>query len=251
MRRATLAALLSACSLSAQAVPPLVSGDAPTADKGHLEVWSGIHYEDDAGGVARELPTTELVYGLSDRQELTFEIPYLSLSPADGPRASGFGDGTLGTKYLFLRESARLPATAVSFEAKLDNASAPQGLGSGSVDYDARLRAQKAWGRFTGIANLGRTFAGGDGRRDSWFGSLVQEYQLTPELVLLSEAYLQQADTPDAPNRFAADAGFQMAAAPHLQLHAAAGRSLREGNVGGPHLRLFAGLKLEFALRGE
>lgn len=73
-------------------MPPLVAGDVPTADKGHVEWYLGSRYQK-SGGIEREAPFSELVYGLSGRQEITFEIPYLFL---DGEH--GFGDAVVGTK---------------------------------------------------------------------------------------------------------------------------------------------------------
>jgi hypothetical protein len=61
------------------APPPMITGDVPTADKGRFELYAGLRYQENEAGVpARQLPFTELVYGISDRQELTFEIAYLS-----------------------------------------------------------------------------------------------------------------------------------------------------------------------------
>lgn len=258
MRKSLATAVLLLLSRPAHAVPPLVAGDVPTADKGHVELYSGARYQDDAGGVERQLPFTEIVYGLSSRQELTFEIPNLSLTPVQDAAASGFGDGVLGTKVMVLREGPRLPGAALSFEAKLDNADQERGLGSGAFDYDVRFRTQKTWGWFTGLWNLGRTFVGepqiagvGQEKRDIWFGAFAQQYDITKRAALLSELYWRNSDAPGEANRLAADVGFKFNATPHLQLHGSVGKAIREGNIGGPHLRVYAGVKIEFAVIGD
>lgn len=258
MRKTAAAAVLLLLSCPAHAIPPLVTGDVPTADKNHVELYVGTRYQDGSGGIERQLPFTEIVYGVSRWQELTFEIPYLSLTPSQSDPATGFGDGVLGTKIMFLREAERLPGIAVSFEAKLDNASQDRGLGSGSFDYDVRLRTQKTWGWFTGLWNVGRTFVGEpqvggvrQEKRNIWFGAFAQQYDVTKRAALLSEFYWRNSDTPGEANRLAADVGFKFNATPHIQLHGSAGKSIREGNVGGPHLRVYAGVKIEFAVIGE
>lgn len=258
MRTGLAAAVLLLLSRPAHAVPPLVAGDVPTADKDHVELYSGARYQNDAGGIERQLPFTEIVYGLSSRQELTFEIPYLSLTPGQGAAARGFGDAVLGTKALVLHEAPWLPGAALSFETKIDNASRERGLGSAAFDYDVRLRSQKTWGWFTGLWNFGRTFVGAprvDGvvqeKRDIWFGAFAQQYDVTKRAALLTELYWRNSDTPGEANRLASDVGFKFNATPHLQLHGSAGKSIREGNLGGPHLRVYAGLKLEFAAIGQ
>ena len=119
------------------APPPLVTGDVPTADKGTFEWYVGGRYqESETGKPSRLLPFTELVYGLSDRQELTVEFAGLSQD-----RQFGINDMVVGTKYIFLKETEQRPGIAGSFELKLPTGNEARGLGSGEFDYDLRLRA--------------------------------------------------------------------------------------------------------------
>src|SRR5262245_4534897 len=87
------------------APPPLVTGDVPTADKRMFEWYLGARYqESDSGNPSRLLPFSELVYGITDRQELTFEIAGLSQD-----HEYGVSDAVVGTKFVFLKETASLP----------------------------------------------------------------------------------------------------------------------------------------------
>lgn len=230
-----------------EAVPPLVAGDVPTADKNHVEWFIGMRYQK-TDSIERQIPFTELVYGISERQEITFEIPYLSI---DGNH--GFGDAVLGTKFQFIKEAERIPGVAGSFELKLDNGSQTRGLGTGAKEYDLRLRSQKSWAWFTGLINIGYTFVGEpnvDGvhlRRDNvLFSAFAQEFEIDPKTKILSEIYWRNSDEPGDPDRFAFDVGFKYRLFPNLAVHAAIGKSLREDNIGGPDLRVYAGVKMEF-----
>ena len=230
------------------AVPPLVSGDVPTADKGTFELYSGMRYQSENDSVNRQLPTSELVYGISDRQEITFEIPYLS---QQGER--GFGDAVVGTKYIFIKEAKALPDIAGSFELKLPTGSTSRGLGGGAFGYDLRLRTQKTWGWFTVIGNVGYTvlgepkFGGASGQRDGlWFASFMQKWRVADKTSLLSEIYLETSEESGEPNRFAANVGFDTEIAHHLTFQAAVGKSLRADNRGGPDLRVYLGLHWVF-----
>ena len=133
---ATAVSMMAICQ-RAEAVPPLVAGDVPTADKHHVEWFVGTRYQK-TGVTERQVPFTKVVYGISDRQEVTFEVPYLV-----SQGRQGFGDAVVGTKYQFLKETDRRPGIAGSFEVKLDNGSQTKGLGTGAIDYDLRMRAQK------------------------------------------------------------------------------------------------------------
>lgn len=129
------------------APPPLVTGDVPTADKGRYEWYTGMRFQkSETGKLSRLLPFTELVYGLTDRQELTLEGAGLSKGGH-----YGLNDIVVGTKYILHKETVRAPGLAGSFELKLPTGSESRGLGTGEFDYVLRLRAQKTWGWFTAI----------------------------------------------------------------------------------------------------
>jgi hypothetical protein len=231
------------------APPPMITGDVPTADKGRFELYAGMRYQENEAGVpARQLPFTELVYGISHRQELTFEIAYLSQR-----HEHGFGDAVVGTKYQFLKENDSLPGIAGSFELKVPTGSEQKGLGTGEFDYDIRLRAQKTWGWFSAIGNAGYTFLsdpefGGveTTLENVWLFTFGQEYQVARRTKLLSEIYYVTRDEPGAPNRLAANVGFKHKILDDLTFHGSVGKSIREANRGGPDLRAYVGFKWEF-----
>ncbi len=232
---------------TAHAIPPLVTGDVPVADKAHIELYMGYRYQK-TDSIERQTPFTEIVYGLSGTQEITFEIPYLSV---DG--SQGFGDAVAGTKYLFIEEKGDRPGVAGSFEVKLDNGNREKGLGTGALESELRLRAQKTKKWFTGIVNLGYTFVGEPEvngsrveKRNVLFSSFAQEYEISPTTKLLSEVYYKTSDEPDGPFRLAADIGFKKRISENFSVHSSIGKSLREANRGGPGLRLYAGFKYEF-----
>ena len=231
------------------APPPMVTGDVPTADKQSFEWYLGARYqESESGNPSRLLPFTELVYGLTDRMELTFETAGLSVN-----HEYGLSDSVVGTKYVFLKETERRPGLASSFELKLPTGDESRGLGSGEFDYDLRLRMQKTWSWFSAIGNVGYTFVtdpeyGGvtTSTENVWLLTFGQEYQIAKRTKLLSELYFVSREEPGQPNRLAANIGFKHKLRDDLTVHAAIGKSVREGNRGGPDLRVYAGLKLEF-----
>jgi hypothetical protein len=250
MKRTLIAAaILLSVATRLPAPPPLVTGDVPTADKGMFELYAGVRYqESESGRPSRQLPFTELVYGLSDRQELTFEIAYLSAN-----HERGFGYSVVGTKYVFLKENEKRPGIAGSFELKLPTGSERKGLGTGEFDYDLRLRAQKSWDWFTIIGNVGYTFltdpefGGVTTEKDNvWLATVAQEYQVFKRTKLLSEIYFVSREEHGDHNRLAANIGFKHKILDNLSVHASVGKSIRDENRGGPDLRAYAGLKWEF-----
>ncbi len=236
------------------AVPPLVTGDVPTADRGHLETFLGWKYQE-TGQIVRQIPFAEVVYGLTSWEKITLEVPYLAITPSNGEGKSGVGDMVLGTKVGIVSEAHHVPGIAASFEVKLANGDETQGLGSGAVDYDVRLRFQKSWWWFTGIWNVGYTLVGEptiegvrQERNNVLFGAFAQMWELTPGTQLLTEIYAQNSDEPGEPNRIAANVGFAQKLWSWLQVHGTIGKSIQQDDEGGPKLRAYLGMKLEFPL---
>lgn len=172
------------------APPPLLTGDVPTAGEGGLELYTGVRYQD-TGRIERQLPHIELVYGLTERWELSAEANFLS---REGPR--GFDDVTVATKFVLLMESPTRPGVGASYEYKFDNGDANVGLGSGGIEHDLRLRAQKTFGRFTPMINVGfvavpdaRIAGRVSARQDVRRMSFAQEWKATANLHLLAEGH--------------------------------------------------------------
>jgi len=241
--------LLLTATASLYAPPPLVTGDVPTADRERFELYTGVRYqESESGKPSWQIPFTEFVYGLTERQELTLETAYVSEN-----HEHGFSDLVVGTKYQFLIESTNRPGIAGSFELKLPTASQSKGLGDGEFDYDIRLRAQKTFAWFTAIGNAGYTFltdpefGGVETTKDNvWFLSFAQEYQVAENTKLLSEIYWVTREEPSEPNRLAANVGFKHKLFKDFTIHGSIGKSLRDANRGGPDLRAYLGFNYEF-----
>lgn len=249
MKCALVALILLGGATRLPAPPPLVTGDVPTADKRMFELYAGMRYqESESGRPTRQIPFTELVYGISDQQEITFETAYVSEN-----QEHGLSDSVIGTKYVFLKENERRPGVAGSFELKIPTGSERKGLGNGEVDYDLRLRAQKTWAWFTAIGNVGYTFLTdpefegvSTSKNNVWLGSFAQEYQIAKRTKLLSEIYFVSREEDGDHNQLAANIGLKHKLLDNLNIHGAIGKSLREGNRGGPDIRAYIGLKWEF-----
>ncbi|MFO0585059.1 MAG: transporter [Anaeromyxobacter sp.] len=233
----------------AAAVPPLVIGDAPTADRGHLEWYTGVQWQrNDAGELS--IPTSELVLGVSDWQEVSLEAPFLSIG---GER--GFGDLVLGTKARLAREGGSLPGLSASLEWKLPSASRAAGLGSGASELELRLRGQRTWAWFTLIGNAAYALVGEPRvagralpRRNTGFLGAGAEAEILEGVALVADGYWRSADVPGEPARAAGDVGVKLRLTHGLALDAAVGRSLRAGAAGGPELRVYGGLRGELGV---
>jgi len=228
----------------ARAVPPLVTDDPGTAEKAQFELFTGLEYLSEDHSITRHVPAFELDYGVTDRLQLTFAIPYVSTQGTNG-----FGDVTLELKYNFLKDQRKLPNASLTFEWTLPTASFSRGLGSGADAYFIHLPLEKTWGRFTALADFGYTIVGEpslngerEARKNTWVIGFAQKYQLAKRTNLLSEIYWETSDEPSKPSAFAASIGVEREIVKDFCLQAAVGRSLRDDARGGPDLRVYVGV---------
>jgi hypothetical protein len=226
-----------------------VIGDVPTADRGTLEVYAGAERVR-SGGVEWTAPADELVLGISSRQELTLEAPYVVTSAGHG-----LGDLVLGTKVVLLPEGPDRPGLAGSVEWKLASGDAATGTGSGSMELGFLVRAQKRARWLTLIGNGGYTLVGEpriggvrQPRRDTGFLGAGANVALAAMISAVADVYWRSADVPGEPARLAGDAGLVVRLAEHLAARGAVGTSLRRDGAGGPALRLYLGLEADLGL---
>jgi hypothetical protein len=102
----SIAALLAAAWLPgvvcAQGGPPYLTNDPGTPGNANWEINLAAAQTIQRGSASYQLPQIDMNYGLGDRIQLTYEIPYVVQSSDGEPRQSGWGNGYPGVKWRFL-----------------------------------------------------------------------------------------------------------------------------------------------------
>jgi hypothetical protein len=88
-------------SASADAGPPYLTNDPGTPGNGNWEINLGAVPTIERAVSAYQLPQIDLNFGVGDRIQLTYEIPYVREMRAGEPTASGWGNGYPGLKWRF------------------------------------------------------------------------------------------------------------------------------------------------------
>jgi len=86
----------------AQAGPPFLSNDPGTPGNGNWEVNLASAQAISRGVASYQIPQIDLNYGLGDRVQLTFEVPYIVQSGSGAARESGWSNAFPGIKWRFL-----------------------------------------------------------------------------------------------------------------------------------------------------
>jgi len=86
----------------AQAGPPFLSNDPGTPGNANWEINLGSMQTVARSVSSYQLPQIDLNFGVGDRIQLTYEIPYILQTSASQPLESGWGNGYPGVKWRFL-----------------------------------------------------------------------------------------------------------------------------------------------------
>jgi hypothetical protein len=98
---ALLAAAGSPSIVFAQGGPPFLTNDPGTPGNTNWEINLAAAQTVTRGYSSYQLPQIDLNYGLGDRIQLTYEIPYVLQSSGGEPRQSGWSNGYPGVKWRF------------------------------------------------------------------------------------------------------------------------------------------------------
>ena len=102
-----IAAMLAAVSPHAfgQSSPPLFTNNPGTPGDGKWEINIGMAFEKLRDETLYEAPVLDINYGLGDRIQLKYEIPWLFLEEDGAETINGPGNSEIGLKYRFLDEN--------------------------------------------------------------------------------------------------------------------------------------------------
>jgi hypothetical protein len=96
------AALLLPRAACAQGGPPYITNDPGTPGSGNWEINLASMTSRSAGVTQWQIPQIDLNFGLGERIQLTYEVPYILQSGGGEPQASGWGNAFPGIKWRFL-----------------------------------------------------------------------------------------------------------------------------------------------------
>jgi hypothetical protein len=171
--RSILVLVLSASavlpSLLAMGSPPLITDDPGTPGDGHWEINLGATTEHRPGSKLTELPLLDLNYGVGDRLQLKYEVPFVWASEAGSGRQSGLGNSGFGVKWRFLDAGEKGPSASVFPQVEFNNPgshAAERGLVESGTAYRLPFQYQQEFGPVVLCAQLGREFRSAG---DSWF----------------------------------------------------------------------------------
>lgn len=176
-------------SLWAQGGPPLLTDDPGTPGNTNWEINVAGTQNFTHDQHAYETPILDINYGLGDRIQLKYQVPYLLVSNDGGPLASGMGNSLFGVKWRFFQDEKKGWNVSTYPQLELNNpgASLRRGLVDKAPNFLLPIEVTKRVGSFELNLEAGYWFSRhlADGR----ILGLAAGRQMTKKLELLTELY--------------------------------------------------------------
>ena len=183
--------------VAAMAGPPFRTDDPEPVDYQHWEIYgfsAGTHSRDNTN---LTLPGVEVNYGAAPNLMVHLVAPLVYDKSTGSSAQYGYGDTELGVKYRFIEEDEKgwRPMVGVFPLVELPSGDQNRGLGTGHTHAFIPLWIQKSFGAWTTYGGGGYWINPGAGNKDYWFAGWLLQRQMTDDLALGGEIFLQ---TPDA-----------------------------------------------------
>ena len=229
----------------AQGGPPLITDDTGTPGNGHWEINIATTLERNREGLEQEVPLLDINYGLGDRIQLKFEIPYLRLKDVGEGAKSGLGNSTVGVRWRFYENEKRGFALSTYPQLEFNNptSSVRRGLVEAGAQLLLPVEITHKLPQFDVNEEIGYVIK--RNRTDEWIYGLAVGRQASKRLELLGEIH------GTAPRNFKEDEllfniGGRFNVNKNLTLLFSSGRSFRRAASGEPTLILYAGTQFTF-----
>lgn len=176
-------------ALSAQSSPPLLTDDPGTPGPNNWEINIGMTADRRATQREFEIPIFDANYGLGDRIQLKFEVPYI-LHGANGETARmGLGNSLAGVKWRFYEKKESVFAVSVYPQFGFNNPthSVSRGIADPGRCFLLPVEITRKVGPFTVEGETGYNFA--QRRPDNWIAGFAMGRPLTTRIELSGELY--------------------------------------------------------------
>ena len=194
--RRTLPILVAGSMLAAlapaQGGPPLLTDDPGTPGAGLFEINVAATLDRDGERRLLEAPLLDLNYGIGERGQLKYEVPWTFLDEAGTDGRNGLGNSLIGFKWRFRDAVGESPALSIYPQIEFENpgsSSSERGLADEGTALILPAQAHWDLGVFGATGELGYELREeGD---DGWLGGLAFAYPLSDRADLLAEIHFE------------------------------------------------------------
>jgi hypothetical protein len=226
----------------AQAGPPFLTNDPGTPGSANWEINVGSMQTLAHGVSSYQVPQIDLNFGVGDRIQLTYEVPYILQTSTGQPLASGWGNGFPGVKWRFLDqgEDGWQMSSFPQVETGGSQLARQKGIAQAGPRYLLPIEVTKKIGPLDVDFEAGYYIAG-HGPKERILG-LVTGRSVTERLELDAEIYDDRAYGA-APHSRTLDLGGRYKLRPGMIALFMAGRSINGFSDGQPQFIGYVGIQ--------
>jgi len=229
----------------AQGGPPLITDDPGTPGDGNWEINIAFTAEKRRTEKSYETPILDINYGLGERIQLKYEVPWLVLDEPGQRTKNGLGNSYIGVKWRFFDQDRQGIDMSVypQFEFNNSDSSSDRGLVDRGFKLVLPVQLKKSFGPISLNPEVGYTFR--EYNDNEWIYGLALGYDASTNLELLAEiggTILEDFED----NELLFNLGARCELSETCTLLTAAGRSFRSAASGEPEFLLYAGIQLNF-----
>jgi len=229
----------------AQGGPPLITDDPGTPGDGKWEINLALTAEKRRRERSYESPLLDINYGLGERIQLKYEVPWLALDERGKHTKNGLGNSLVGVKWRFFDQDEQGIDMSVYPQIEFNNSQSSynRGLVKKGMGFVLPVQLQKSWGAISLNPEVGYVFHEYNG--NEWIYGLAIGYQASSNLeVLMEVSGVTQQDFHD--DELVFNLGARLELSDTRALLISAGRSFRGSASGEPQLLLYTGVQFNF-----
>ena len=239
--------LLGALVAHAQGGPPMQTDDPGTPGNRAWEINVGVTSDRRTHSREFEMPVLDMNYGLGDRIQLNYEIPYVVSGADDEQTRSGLGNSSMAVKWRFFEnEKAGL---SLSIYPRLELNNPTRSLDRGLVDAGPRflfpLEIAKKLGPVNVNGELGHWFT--QEPRGLWIAGLAVGRRVTDRTELVGEVYSVRGSAQDTQTTFGV--GSRVRLNMYMLFMVMVGRAFEGADSGQPQFIGYGGIQFQLKSR--
>lgn len=171
----------------AEGGPPLITDDPGTPGNLRWEINLGFTFDRSRDASVLEIPRIDFNYGLGDRIQLKYELPWVVLNPTSRRVRSGLGNSLIGVKWRFADEEQRGLSVSTYPQLEFNNltSSSDRGLVERGLQFLLPVGMSRQVGPLALDWELGYNFR--QHEPNEWVYGLIWGHDLRKTLELLGE----------------------------------------------------------------
>lgn len=229
----------------AQGGPPLITDDPGTSGDGNWEINIAFAAEKRRTEGSYESPILDINYGIGERIQLKYEVPWLVLDESGQRTINGLGNSVVGVKWRFFDEDRQRIDMSIypQFEFNNSDSSADRGLVDKGFGIILPVQWQESFGSISFNPEFG--YAINEYNDNEWIYGLAVGYEASSNLELLAEiSGTTGQDFED--DELVLNLGARCGLSVSHTLLLSAGRGFHSAASGEPEFLLYTGIQFIF-----